>query len=318
MASPDRVSLLDVKLEFTQRLTPEELAELSGIALRVVTADRGPLRLDAVLQSHQAFAATVLDGIVVYTVTIGEQSGIQLLGPGDLLLQRSDDVPPPWFDNCAFRAVTPTRLALLGGEFMWLARRVPDVIRALYESAGDQMQRLSGQLVICQLPRVEQRVLAVMWLLAQSWGQVTPAGVRLPLALTHETIGALIGARRPTVTLAIRKLTEEGSIIHQDSGWLLLQPPPESDSGPGLLNASAVELADVSSSRWAPASAPAGPSVDYAELSETVRRLREQHVIGKQRTREQLTRTQSSRLRTAMIRDRISRDALSRRWPPSS
>ena len=103
-------------------------------------------------------------------VTIGEQSGIQLLGPGDLLVHRGDDVPPQWLDNCAFRAVAPTRLALLGDEFLWLARRVPEVVRALYESAGDQMQRLSGQLVICQLPRVEQRVLAMMWLLARIVG----------------------------------------------------------------------------------------------------------------------------------------------------
>jgi hypothetical protein len=108
----------------------------------------------------------VLDGIVVYAVTIGEQSGTQLLGPGDLLLLRSDDVPPPWLDNCAYRAVAPTRLALLGNEFLRMSRRVPEVVRALHESIGDQMQRLSGQLVICQLPRVEQRVLAMMWLLA--------------------------------------------------------------------------------------------------------------------------------------------------------
>ena len=72
---------------------------------------------------------------------------------------------------------------------------------------------MTVQLVICQLPRVEDRVLAVLWLLAESWGHVTPAGVRLPLALTHETLGALIGARRPTVTLALRKLTDDGTLV---------------------------------------------------------------------------------------------------------
>ena len=73
----------------------------------------------------------MLDGIVVYAVTIGDQSGIQLLGPGDLLLLRSDDVPPPWLDNCTYRAVAPTRLALLGNEFLWVSRRMPEVVRAL-------------------------------------------------------------------------------------------------------------------------------------------------------------------------------------------
>lgn len=318
MASTDRVSLLDMKLELTRRLTPEERTELSGIALPAVRMERGPFRLNAVLQPQNAFAATVLDGLVVYAVTIGEQSGIQLLGPGDLLLNRSDDVRPPWLDNCVFRAVTPTRLALLGNEFVWLSRRVPEVVRALHESIGDQMQRLSGQLVICQLPRVEQRVLAMMWLLAQSWGQVTPGGIRLPLALTHETIGALVGSRRPTVTLALRKLTEEGSIIHQDSGWLLLEAPPASESGSGSVQASTLELRDVSVSRWGQASPPPDPHVAYSELRETVRRLHEDHAIGRERTREQLKRIQASRLRIVMARERISRDAVSRRPPPSS
>jgi CRP-like cAMP-binding protein len=320
MASQDRVSLLDIKLELTRRLTAEERAELAGIALPVVRLDRGPLSLDNLLGPQNAFAATVLEGIVVYAVTIGDQSGIQLLGPGDLLLQRSDDLPPPWLDNCEFRAVTPTRLALLGNEVLWLARRVPEIVRALHESIGDQMQRLSGQLVICQLPRVEQRVLAMMWLLAQSWGQVTPGGVRLPLSLTHETIGALVGSRRPTVTLALRKLAEQGSIIHQDSGWLLLEPPPESESesGSGAAKASTLELRDLSVSRWGPALPPRDPSVAYSELLDTVRRLREEHAIGRERVREQLTRIKSSRVRMAMAREQISRDALSRRGPPSS
>jgi CRP-like cAMP-binding protein len=313
-----------MKLELTRRLTPDERTELSGITLPVVRMDRGPFRLDSVLGPRNAFAATVLDGIVVYAVTIGDQSGIQLLGPGDLLLLRSDDVPPPWLDNCAYRAVAPTRLALLGNEFLWVSRRAPEVVRALHESIGDQMQRLSGQLVICQLPRVEQRILAMMWLLAQSWGQVTAGGIRLPLALTHETIGALVGARRPTVTLALRKLTEEGSIIHQDSGWLLLEAPPDSgseseaESGSGSVKVAALELRDLSVSRWGHAPPPPDPSLAYSELRETVRRLREEHLIGKRQVRDQLTRIKTSRVLMAMAREQISQDALSRRRPPSS
>jgi hypothetical protein len=47
----------------------------------------------------------------------------------------------------------------------------------------------------------------------------------LPLALTHETLGGLVGARRPTVTLALRELTERGALVHQSPGWLLLEAP---------------------------------------------------------------------------------------------
>jgi len=225
MASTDRVRLLDTNLELTRHLAPDERTELGTVTLTVVDVPRGQLQFEALLQQHNAFAATVLDGMLVHALQIGEHPGVQLLGPGDLLVQ-SNSSPPSWLDSVEFRAPAPVQVALLGEEFLAVARRAPHVIPALYECLADQMQRLNSQLVICQLPRVDERVLAILWLLAESWGHVTPGGIRLPIALTHETLGALVGARRPTVTLALRKLSESGAIVRQDSGWLLLEAPP--------------------------------------------------------------------------------------------
>ena len=315
MASRDTVQLLDAKLELARHLPPEERAELTAVTLPVFELGQGPLDLEALLGTNDAFAAGVLDGMVVHAVQIGEQWGIQLLGPGDLLI-RSLAASPPWLDRVEFRLVGPTRLALLGASFLAVARRAPRVISALYECVAEQMQRVTGQLVICQLPRVDQRVLAILWLLAESWGQVTPGGVRLPLALTHETLGAMIGARRPTVSLALRKLSEEGAIVHQDSGWLLLEPPPEPATTPKVLGP---ELAGISLSRWAPPPEHRpDPSVVYAGLTETVRQLREQHLYDREQTRDQLRRVRTARVRMNATRRRISQDALRRRHLPSS
>lgn len=315
MVSRDRVQLLDAKLELARHLHPEERAELAAVTLPVIELGQGPLELDVLLRRHTAFAAGVLDGMVIHALQIGDQSGIQLLGPGDLLI-RSGAVSPPWLDSVEFRLAGPARLAFLGDGFLGVARRAPRVISALYECVSEQMQRMSGQLVICQLPRVDQRVLAILWLLAESWGQVTPAGVRLPLALTHETLGAMIGARRPTVTLALRKLVEEGSVLHQDSGWLLLQAPPEPAATPKVLGP---ELAGISVSRWTPRpESTLDPSVVYADLVETVRQLREQHTYDRQQIRDQLHRVRTARVRMNATRQRISQDALTRRRPPSS
>lgn len=315
MPSRDRVQLLDSKLELTRHLAPEERAQLSSITLPTVEVIAGPIDLDAVLLRHNAFAASVVDGMVVQTLQIGAQSGIQLLGPGDLLLQAGAG-SPPWLAGVEVRAPGPARLAILGDSFVELARRAPRLIPALYECIADQLQRATGQLVICQLPRVDQRVLAIMWLLAESWGQVTSGGVRLPLALTHETLGAMVGARRPTVTLALRTLTERGAILHQDSGWLLLESPPEADPAPMVL---APELAGVSPSRWAPPSEPRiDPSVLYADLREAVRQLREQHQERRRQTNDQLLRIRTARVRMNATRQRISQESLMRRHPPSS
>ncbi len=315
MASTHRVRFVDAKFELTRRLSPDERVELAAVTLPVVEVAEGPLHLKAILNAHKAFAVGVLDGLAVHAIHIGEQSGIQLLGPGDVLIQPNAG-PPSWVEDVAFRAPAPMSMTLLGDDFLAAARRAPYLIPALYDCLADQMQRLSSQLVICQLPRVEQRVLAILWLLAETWGHVTPGGVRLPMALTHETLGGLIGARRPTVTLALRKLSEDGSVLRQEYGWLLLELPPEPAGAPRVL---APELAGISLSRWAPEpELPADPSVRYAGLKDTVRVLREQHVHDRRETRDRLNRARIARVRTAALRQRISEDALKRRHPPSS
>jgi CRP/FNR family cyclic AMP-dependent transcriptional regulator len=315
MTQTERVSLLDARLELTRHMTNDERSELAGVSLPVITADPGPLELNALLTTHHAFGATVLDGIVVNTLRVGEQSGIQLLGPGDLLVPGSD-LWPEWLAAVELQTATEVRLGLFGNELLAAAYRWPRVVQGLYMCIGDQLQRLTAQLVICQLPRVEDRLLAMMWLLSDSWGQVTSGGVRLPLALTHETLGAMIGARRPTVTLALRRLTEDGAIVHQDSGWLLVQsPPPPAGARPRILPS---EIPKASLDEWgAPEPAP-DPSVGYAELRAIVRHLREQHILEREQTRQRLSDARSARLRMSAIRKRIEEEAVRRRRPPSS
>src|SRR6266496_530716 len=54
-----------------------------------------------------------------------------------------------------------------------------------YIVARGQLARAAVQQAISQLPRVEIRVLALMWHLAERWGHVTPGGLALTLGLTH-------------------------------------------------------------------------------------------------------------------------------------
>jgi hypothetical protein len=291
----------------------------------VDTVDPGQLDLESLLAQHRAFGATVFDGLVMSSLRIGDQSGIHLLGPGDLLVPRNE-LWPTWLAELDFRTAAPVRLGLLGNDLLAAVYRWPRLLQGLYGAMGDQLQRLTVQLVICQLPRVEDRILAMLWLLADSWGHVTPGGVRVPLALTHETLGALVGARRPTVTLALRKLTDDGALVAQDPGWLLVAPPPQpAEPTHRIVPAPPDEL-------------PIGPWAAlprrrrdeqeeqeekvairaYAELRETVHRLREQHASEQQKTRERLQRVRTNRTRIIALRQQIAEDALRRRRPPSS
>ncbi|HSC02450.1 MAG TPA: helix-turn-helix domain-containing protein, partial [Solirubrobacteraceae bacterium] len=58
-------------------------------------------------------------------------------------------------------------------------------------------------------------------------GTVTPEGVRLDVRLTHELLAAVTGARRPSVTTALRRLAEHGQVRSLPrSRWLLLGTAP--------------------------------------------------------------------------------------------
>ena len=180
---------------------------------------------------------------------------------------------------------------------------------------AEQSDRLATQLAICQLPRVDQRLLAMMWLLAESWGQVTSAGTTLPLTLTHDTLGGLVGARRPTVTLALGELTDRGAIVRQDRGWLLLEPPPESSGTTKKLEEP--RLLNGIGSTWLDGSEQPHADIEsQRELQETVMRLREEHARNVERFNQRLRRLTS--LREACIDSRRKlTGSVSQRQAPS-
>jgi CRP-like cAMP-binding protein len=78
-------------------------------------------------------------------------------------------------------------------------------------------------LAIAQLNRVDLRVLALLWHLAERWGVVAADGVVVPLRLTHATLGRFVGAQRPTVTLALQQLSEAGDLARRPDGAFVLR-----------------------------------------------------------------------------------------------
>ena len=53
-------------------------------------------------------------------------------------------------------------------------------------------------------------------------GRVTSGGVLVPLTLSHRMLGQIVGARRPTVTAAVRLLVDSGEVVRRtDGSWLL-------------------------------------------------------------------------------------------------
>jgi CRP/FNR family cyclic AMP-dependent transcriptional regulator len=163
----------------------------------------------------------VLEGLLVREVTLAGRRSTEVLGAGDVIcpVQRRVSVVP---HDVRWHVAVPAVLACLDERFAMAARRWASLSAVIQGRLTVQGERQAVQLAIARLPRVEQRVLAVLWTLAERWGRVTPDGYVVPLRLTHESLGRMVGAQRPTVSLALTELTEQGSVLRrQDGSWLL-------------------------------------------------------------------------------------------------
>jgi CRP/FNR family cyclic AMP-dependent transcriptional regulator len=183
------------------------------LSARRLDAAVGPWTADDVATDDRPFGVLVLDGALLEDTTVGGRANTQLFSAGSLLR--------PW--NCgsselpsatAWTVLCPATLAVLDGRFLAATRRWPDLLAVVHERLSDQCAAVARRAALCALPRVEDRVLGLLWELADPWGVVRPDGIAIRLPLTHELIGRMIGAKRPTVSLALAKLADQ-QMVHR-------------------------------------------------------------------------------------------------------
>jgi hypothetical protein len=163
----------------------------------------------------------VVRGLGTREITIAGRRSAELLGPGDVFHPWSSSVPVVPVTS-RWASGSGALIALLDGRFIAAARRWPQLFAVVHERLAEQLERAALRAAIMALPRVEQRILGIFWQLAERWGTVRSEGVVVELAITHELIGQLIGARRPTVSLALRELAAEGLLQRSSLGtWML-------------------------------------------------------------------------------------------------
>lgn len=226
MATSSSIRLFEEEPGLIRFLGPADAERASHIRLPVHSLSKGDAHVGRLFEQNGAFGAIVLDGMLLQSLRLAGHTGQRLLGPGDVL-SLTQTPSSMLVVEATCRATVPTKLVLLEREMLLAVRRWPGIAAGLHAHIGEQSERLVTQLMICQLPRVGDRLLALLWLLAESWGQVTPNGTLLPIPLTHASLGGLIGARRATVTLAVGALTEAGLISREPRGWLLRGSPDQ-------------------------------------------------------------------------------------------
>jgi CRP/FNR family transcriptional regulator, cyclic AMP receptor protein len=229
---PSRIQLLEADPDLGRGLDDERMrAATRRLAAPVVQLRRGAWTPGDAVEAGGStpFGLLVLDGLLVREATVGDHPCAELIGPGDLLRPAeetdADELLPRSVEWCV---LAPTRVALLGPGLISAAIPWPEVLSALVDRAGRRADRLVVLQAITHLTRVDDRLLALLWYLAERWGRVVPDGVALTLRLPHRTLAGMVGARRPSVTTALGQLIVRGDVGRRaDGAWVLRTGPPE-------------------------------------------------------------------------------------------
>ena len=297
--------LLDLDLDLAEALGDGAVRARDRIGVPTITLDRGPWQLESLWPvARGAFALLVCDGLIVRELDLAGTGTADLLGPGDLIAlgHGNDnllDVGESWHVG------TRATVAIFDERLLPALHAWPALSARLIARASRQASRAAEQRAISQLPRVELRLRALMWHLAERWGRIASTGVVVPIEVTHGALGRLVGARRPTVSLALAELTREGAMLRRDDGsWLLRADSNPSAPARGTLSPSLdiAAVAPITANHSRPATAARPDGSLLAERSERARAASAKHRLHSAAVleRAQATREHAIRIRAEL------------------
>jgi len=218
------VRLADVDPLLLRAVPSEIVGRLRSVLVApLVAVSRGGTMPYVAGTAEGLFGLLIVEGLVVRVVTIAGRRTVELLGPADLI--------PPWQDDgqlavlpasSVWTALEATQVAVLNGEFAAVACRFHAIAEELMLRTVARCQTLSERLAIVSIPSLPERLMTLLWHLADRWGRVEPDGVAVPLRLSHQLLADLACAQRPSVTVALQRLVADGRIARTArGGWLL-------------------------------------------------------------------------------------------------
>jgi len=218
-------------LRYLLDLDPE-LADSFDVAVRLAArrmtaavvfgAETGELDLSRRLREiGRGPGILIVEGVLAVNVTVGDRVAAELLGAGDLIEPDTSESDELFTCSTDWRVLVPARLAVLDDGFAERVSRWPQLTQQLLARSERRTHSLNVQRAITCQPRLEIRLALLLLHLASRWGYVEPGGVRLTLPLTHQMLGRLVGAERPSVSHALGRLARSGLVTGAGDEWHL-------------------------------------------------------------------------------------------------
>jgi CRP/FNR family transcriptional regulator, cyclic AMP receptor protein len=219
------VQLIEVDADLGRYLEGGRLAAARReLVAEVVRVKRGPADLDEYVPGgHSSVGLLVVDGLIERDVLVADTISAELLGPGDVIRSPAEeDVPLLLGVTVKWDVLADSRFAVLDQRVGQTLQRYPEVNAVVLDRLHERVHRLATAQAISQLNGVDRRLLALFWHLSERWGRVASDGLLVPLDLPHRVLAQLVGARRPTVSTAMRRLAERGEVRRRpDGAWIV-------------------------------------------------------------------------------------------------
>jgi CRP/FNR family transcriptional regulator, cyclic AMP receptor protein len=145
----------------------------------------------------------------------GDQAFTRLIRPGDMFGESALCGDPR---GMAAEAMEDSIVHEYDADaYMQSLRGSPDLAVDMIRRLAHKVRELSGEKAA---PRTTMfmRLSSAVLALAEKDGEKVPGGILIPTKVTHEMLAGLIGARRETVTLHLKKLRKLKAIEQRDSG----------------------------------------------------------------------------------------------------
>jgi CRP/FNR family transcriptional regulator, cyclic AMP receptor protein len=229
MPESRRAPLLELDPDLGRLLPPDRRDEAArGLVVSVQELyDDGRWLAELTRSAPSHLGLLVVEGVVAREVVLGDTVSTELLGAGDVIRPWTMEEPAGLLETTVlWSALSDVRLAVLGRRLAVQLCGYPELYAALIDRMNQRSARLATTQAISQMTRVDRRLLALFWHLAERWGRITAAGVHVPLRISHRLLGQLIGARRPTISAAVGQLADSGELVRRsDSTWLITGDP---------------------------------------------------------------------------------------------
>jgi CRP-like cAMP-binding protein len=174
-------------------------------------------------RTHLGFL--IVKGVALRDVSVCGRLTAELFGPGDVIHLTDDDTESMLRAEVHWTVLEALFLAELDGSVLREFTRQPESVAAIVERALRRSKEGAIERSIASHVRVDVRVLAYLWHVADRFGKVIPGAVRVDLPLTHAVLARLIGARRPTVTTALQRLVALGYLKREGRSFVLIGDP---------------------------------------------------------------------------------------------